>query len=100
MESGTSAADSTASDRILAARIAAHTSWAVTPDREARTRPARNAFLARFERQVDPDGVLAPAERHRRAESARQAYFQRLALKSSLSRRIRRKSWSLGGQAD
>ena len=79
-----------ASDRALAARIAAHTSWAVTPDREVRTRPARSAFLIRFERQVDPDGVLAPAERERRAASARRAYFQRLALKSSTARRARR----------
>lgn len=87
---GTSADDARASDRVLAARMAAHTSWAVTPDREARTRPARAAFLARFERLVDPDGALAPAERRRRAESARRAYFQRLALKSLTARRIRR----------
>jgi hypothetical protein len=72
----TGAGDATASDRVLAARIAAHTSWAVTPNREVRTRPARAAFLLRFERQVDPDGVLAPAERQRRAESARRAYFR------------------------
>jgi hypothetical protein len=26
----------------------------------ARTRPAREAFLRRFEREVDPDGVLRP----------------------------------------
>lgn len=47
-------------ERTQAARIAAHASWAVTPDREVRTRPARAAFLARFERQVDPDNLLSP----------------------------------------
>lgn len=62
---------------------------AQTPDREARTRPARTAFPARFEYQIEPDGVLAPPERQLRAESAKRAYFQRLALKSSLLRRNR-----------
>jgi len=32
------------------ARIAAETSWARTADRSARTRPAREAFLRRFEK--------------------------------------------------
>lgn len=63
-------------ERILAARIAAHASLALTPDREVRTRPARAAFLAHFERQVNPDNLLSPQERHLRAESAKRAYFQ------------------------
>lgn len=74
-------------NRALAAQIAAHASWAATPDREARTRPARAAFLARFERQVDPDNVLPPHERRVRAESAKLAYFKRLALRSARARR-------------
>jgi hypothetical protein len=45
------------------ARIAAEISWARTPDRTARTRPAREAFLKRFEKEVDPDGTLSPQER-------------------------------------
>jgi hypothetical protein len=51
----------------------------VTPDRAARTAPARAAFLARFEREVDPDGTLDPAERERRATEARTAHFARLS---------------------
>lgn len=47
---------------------------------EEMTAPARRAFLARFEREVDPDGKLAPEERARRAEHAKRAYFSRLAL--------------------
>jgi hypothetical protein len=44
-------------------------------------------MLDKFERQVDPDGVLAPAERARRAEHARKAHFKRMALKSAHVRR-------------
>lgn len=74
-------------ERALAARIASHASWAQTKDASARTAPARTAALARFEREVDPDGTLPPAERARRAEHARKAYFLRLALKSAQARR-------------
>lgn len=74
-------------DRSLIARLAAHESWANTADPSARTAPARRALLDRFERQVDPDGVLSPAERARRAGHARKAYFTRLALRSAQVRR-------------
>lgn len=76
-------------ERALAASIAANESWANTPDRSARTAPARAALMARFEREVDPDGSLPPDERARRAENKRKAYFQRLALKSAKARRAR-----------
>ena len=68
------------------AQIAAHTRWAHTADRAAATEPARTAFIARFERQVDPEGVLPPAERRKRAESAKKAHMLRLALKSAAAR--------------
>ncbi len=42
-------------------RIGAELSWSRTEDRSARTRPAREKFLQRFERQVDPDGKLPSA---------------------------------------
>ncbi|OAA21619.1 hypothetical protein UG55_105738 [Frankia sp. EI5c] len=77
-------------DRSLIARIAAHVSWANTPDRAARTARGRAAFLDRFDRQVDPDGTLPPAERARRAEHARRAYFSALALRSAQARRRNR----------
>ncbi|MEX5712884.1 hypothetical protein AB1484_32665 [Parafrankia sp. FMc6] len=77
-------------DRVLIARIAAHASWANTTDRTARTTRGRAAFLDRFDRQVDPDGTLAPDERARRAEHARRAYFSALALRSVQARRRRR----------
>jgi hypothetical protein len=75
--------------RTLRAKIAAHESWAHTEDRPARTANARKAMLDKFEREVDPDGKLTPAERARRAEHARKAYFSRLALKSAQARQRR-----------
>lgn len=83
---------STDAERRLAAQIAAHESWAHTPDRSARTAPARAAMLAKFEHEADPDGSLLPAERARRAEHLRKAHFQRLALKSAQSRRRNKES--------
>jgi hypothetical protein len=63
-------------------RIAAEISWSRTYDRSARTRPARQKFLQRFEREVDPDGALPPDERRRRAEHAKRAYMLRLAKRA------------------
>ena len=74
-------------DRSLIARLAAHESWARTADPSARTEPARRALLDRFERQVDPDGVLSPEERARRAGHARKACFARLARSAQARRR-------------
>jgi hypothetical protein len=74
-------------DRTLRARLAAHSLHAHVLDPTAHTAPARKAFLDRFEREVDPDGVLSPPDRARRAEHARKAYFTRLALASAKARR-------------
>ncbi len=74
-------------ERVLRARIASHRSWANTADRSARTAPGRKAALDKFEREVDPEGILNPAERAARAEHARKAYFTSLALKSAQVRR-------------
>jgi hypothetical protein len=79
----------TPAERSLRARLAVHTSWAHTSDPSARTAPARRAALERFERQVDPDGTLKPAERARRAEQAMRSHMARLALKSAQARRRR-----------
>jgi len=92
--------DLTPEQRSLRARIASHTSWANTEDPKARTAPARSAFFDRFEREVDPDGVLDPADRRRRAEHARKAHMQRLALKSARARRSRTQAARMAGQPD
>lgn len=75
------------SERRLAASIAANVKWSQTADRTAATEPARSAFIASFERQVDPDGLLDDATRTRLAENARRAHYQRLALASAKARR-------------
>jgi hypothetical protein len=72
-------------ERTLRARIGAYSLHAQRDSRET-TRAARAAALSRFDVMVDPDGVLAPEERARRAEAARKAYFARLALKSAKTR--------------
>lgn len=79
----------TPAERSLRGQIAAHASWARTPDRSARTAKARQALLDKFEREVDPDGTLSPAERAKRAENARKRYFAELAFKSAKARRRR-----------
>jgi len=80
----------TPGERALRARCAGEASWANTTDPAARTRPGTNAFLARFERQVDPDGALEPAERARRAEAAKRSYMAALALKAVKAKRAKR----------
>jgi len=76
----------TPEQRTLRARLAAHSKWAQTPNRTAATAAARAATAGRWERQVDPEGLLDPQERARLADSAKKAYFVRLALKSSVAR--------------
>lgn len=83
-------------ERKMRSQIAAHESWAQTPDRTARTEPARRAMFEKFEKQVDPDGALLPAERAKRAENARSAHYKRLAFKSAQARRRR----GPGGRTD
>lgn len=74
----------TPDQRSMRARIAAHSQHA---QGQTSTGKARAAFNDRFERQVDPDGALPADERARRAEHAKRAYFQKLALKSAKARR-------------
>ena len=75
-------------ERTLRARLAAHSLHAQVNSRD-HTAPARRAFMGRFEDEVDPNRVLPNAERQRRAEQAKKAYFTRLALKSVQARRRR-----------
>lgn len=76
--------------RSLRARIAANAKWAFVGDRAAATAAARAAAESRFERQVDPDGTLPPAERAQRAESARKAFYATLAYRSAKARAKRK----------
>lgn len=91
------------SPRTLRARLGANTLHSRRDSREL-TAPGRAAFMARFEREVDPEGRLDPDERARRAEHAKKAYFTRLQLKSVMARRrkkaaVRRRGARQGGAA-
>ena len=89
------------SDASQIARLAAYIRWIACEDRTAATAAARAAFAARFLREVDPEGTLPPAERAKRAELAKRAYYRQLALRSAQVRRARAaaKRRSEGGAA-
>lgn len=70
----------------MRARLGAHSKWARTADRTAATEPARQGFLAKLAKQVDPDGRMSAVELAAAVESARKAHYQRMALRSSQAR--------------
>jgi hypothetical protein len=80
-------------ERSLRARAAAYRLHSLYDSREL-TSNARAAFRDRFAPQLDPEGILTEAERQRRAECARKAYYTALAPKSAKARRLRRKTRS------
>lgn len=79
----------TPAQRKLRAQIAANSRWSKEDPAPTAAR-GQAGLQARFEREVDPDGTLEPAERVRRAGAARKAHFQRLALASAKARSARR----------
>jgi len=81
----------TPTEATLRGRLRAHSLHARHDGRQI-TAKARIAFMARFEAEADPEGVLSAAERHRRASHLKKAYFLRLALKSAAKRRQRHKN--------
>ncbi len=78
----------TPSERTLRSRKAAYDRWSRSDPAEA-SEAARRRQLDKFEREVDPDGALDPADRAQRAERARKAHMAGLALKSAKARRLR-----------
>jgi len=72
----------------LIGRIGAHVSHSRHDSREL-TANARAAFQSKFEAEVDPDSILEPEERARRADQARRAYYADLAYKSAIARQKR-----------
>jgi hypothetical protein len=85
----------TPSERSLRASLASDTSWRNTADRTARSQPGRDAMARKLEAETiaaigeSAWAALPPAEQAKRIESARSAYYKRLALKSSVARRSR-----------
>ena len=79
------------SDLSIKRSAAAHYRWALhVSDRSAATKPARRALADKFERFVDPDGLLDPVERAKRLRNFKSAYFRELALMSGAARRSKK----------
>jgi hypothetical protein len=57
---------------------------------QAIAKPAWQGTQTKFERLVDPEGILEPAERQQRAQAARRAHMLLLAEKSAEARRRRK----------
>jgi hypothetical protein len=71
-------------ERVLRAKVAAHSRWARTIDRSGATATMRRGFDARFEAEVDrldPEHRLPDETRAKLLQSTRTAYFTRLAFK-------------------
>ena len=77
-------------ERTAHARYAAHLRWAREPDRRAAMAPAWAGFVAKFLREVDPDGRLPEEERQRRARSLMAAHNARAARNRSKKARQKR----------
>ncbi|WP_326730276.1 hypothetical protein [Streptomyces phaeochromogenes] len=79
------------SERSMQMRLAAHKSWAVTPDRASRTEAARRAshhtrFIAKA-RELNPTATAQQISEI--AASLKKAHYQELALRSAQARRIK-----------
>lgn len=83
-------------EMALRGRIGGYVTHSRHDSREVTT-PARQAFLARFLREVDPNNELTESERVRRAEMARRAYFAKLAHASAKARRAKKSGGERNG---
>lgn len=79
------------SELSMKRQLAAHKSWANTPDRSSRTAAAREAsHHTRFFDQARRDNPGATEQQIEQvADSLKKAYFKELSLKSAQARRIR-----------
>jgi hypothetical protein len=81
----------TPEQRRLRAKIAANVRWSKPMARADQADAARAAIFARLERQVDPEGMLAPAERSELIQAAARALASRMAA-ARVRKRLRRAS--------
>jgi hypothetical protein len=79
----------TPQERRQRASIAALTRWA-KEDPTANAVRGQAGLMARFERDVDPEGTLDPAVRAKRAERLRRAHMARLTEASRKARAARK----------
>lgn len=79
----------TAEQRVIRARIAALARWSKEDPKPTAER-GQAGLLAKFEREVDPDKVLPPEERRRRANVAQRLHMTKLAFAASKARAARK----------
>lgn len=84
-------------DRALIAQIAAAERWGRCSDRSAATTPAREGRRTKIAQEIDPEGVLPPAELERRVDSLMHAHMLRM---SRLARISKAKSKALAAEAN
>jgi hypothetical protein len=77
----------TKEQRVLRSRMGAYAMHAAG---KTNTGPAIKASRSRFEKQVDPDGVLSPEVRAKRADQAWRAHMAAMSLKASQARSAKR----------
>lgn len=78
----------TSMDMALRGRIGAYQT-AATHDSHELTAAARAARWAQFEAEVDPEEVLPPPERRRRALAARRAHLARVSRLGVVARQVK-----------
>jgi len=77
-------------DRRTAGRLGAHSTHARHDSRAITAAARRASYHDRFEKLVDPDLILEPAERAKRADHARRAWYLRLSERSREVRAARK----------
>ena len=80
----------TPEQRKLWAQMGAYALLAKYDSRETTRAALRAIHVTRYERIVDPEGILPPEDRQRRVEAARKSHMRGLALKHSQSASARK----------
>lgn len=84
-------------ERVMIAKLATHERWRNVADRTAETGKLRAGLEAKFLREV-PEHITDPEARRKAAESARKAFYAKLALRSAQARRARSNAKKLAAE--
>jgi hypothetical protein len=76
-------------ERSLHAQHASLIHWSQVENRTAATRAMREGLTRKWEREIDPDGKLPPAELAKRVEMRRKAHMAEMTRRSIKARRER-----------
>jgi len=78
-----------ATERSLHAQAASLLHWSQVEDRTEATQAWRDGFTRKLEREIDPDGLLAPQELAKRVEMKRRAHMANMTRLAAKARRER-----------